>query len=98
MKKIFRVLIAFFDRGAVSTMRLMRCILMPKKVSWVRRTYLCGEDFQSGQNVDHRNIWLVERIKFLISAFAVDVYAYARISSHYHNVRVYLLWFGRIVV
>ena len=52
----------------------------------VRRAYLCGEDFQSGQNFDHRKIWLVERIKFLASVFAIDVCAYAVMSNHYHLV------------
>ena len=52
----------------------------------VRRAYLCGEDFQSGQNFDHRKIWLVERIKFLASVFSIDVCAYAVMSNHYHLV------------
>ena len=52
----------------------------------VRRAYLCGEDYQSGQNFDHRKIWLVERIKFLASVFSIDVCAYAVMSNHYHLV------------
>ena len=42
----------------------------------VRCAYLCGEDYQSGQNFDHCKGWLVERIKFLSSVFAIDVGAY----------------------
>ena len=52
----------------------------------VRRAYLCGDDFQSGHNFDHRKVWLVERIKFLASVFAIDVCAYAIMSNHYHLV------------
>ncbi len=52
----------------------------------VRRAYLCGEDYQSGQNFDHRKVWLVERIKFLSSVFSIDVCAYAVMSNHYHLV------------
>ena len=31
----------------------------------VRRAYLCGDDFQTKQNFDHRKQWLVDRSKFL---------------------------------
>lgn len=52
----------------------------------VRRAYFFGEGYQSGQNYDHRKGWLVERIKFLSSAFAIDVRAYAIKSNNYHPV------------
>lgn len=35
---------------------------------------------------DHRKGWLVERIKFLSSVFAIDVCAYALMTNHYHLV------------
>lgn len=52
----------------------------------VRRAYLCGEDFQTQKNFDHRKGWLVERVKFLSSVYAIDVCAYAVMSNHYHLV------------
>jgi hypothetical protein len=52
----------------------------------VRRSFLCGEDPLTGQNFDHRKQWLVERLKFLASIFAVQIPAYAVLSSHYHIV------------
>jgi len=47
---------------------------------------LCGEDSYSGENFDHRKVWVVERIKQLASVFAIDVCAYAVMSNHYHLV------------
>lgn len=52
----------------------------------VRRAYLCGDDYQTQKNFDHRKVWLVERIKHLASVFAIDVCAYAVMSNHYHLV------------
>ena len=52
----------------------------------IRRVYLCGEDFHAQQNFDHRKVWLVEKIMFLASVFAIDVCAYAVMSNHYHVV------------
>ncbi|MCX8072020.1 MAG: transposase [Candidatus Binatia bacterium] len=52
----------------------------------VRRAHLCGRDFHTGKNFDHRKEWLVERIRTLAGIFAVKVFAYAVMSNHYHLV------------
>ena len=51
----------------------------------VRRAYLCGEDFQSGQNFDHRKVWLVERINFLASVFAIDEESWIESVARFHH-------------
>ncbi len=52
----------------------------------VRRAFLCGEDSASGRNFDHRKPWVVERIAWLASIFAIRVCAYAVLSNHFHLV------------
>lgn len=52
----------------------------------VRRAFLCGKDKYSGNCYEHRRKPIVERIKFLASAFNIDVCAYSIMSNHYHLV------------
>ena len=47
----------------------------------VRRAYLCGADSHTKQNYEHRRQWMVDRIRFLTSVFAIDVAAYAVMSN-----------------
>jgi hypothetical protein len=50
----------------------------------VRRAFLCGFDPLTGQDFSHRKEWMLERMRFLASVFAVDVFAYAIMINHFH--------------
>lgn len=52
----------------------------------IRRSYLCGDDSYSGQNFDHRRIWIQDCIKHLSTVFSIKIAAYAIMSNHYHLV------------
>jgi REP element-mobilizing transposase RayT len=52
----------------------------------VRRAFLCGFDPLTRHDFSHRKAWLLERMRFLASVFAVEVCAYAILANHYHLV------------
>jgi len=50
----------------------------------VRQAFLCG--VRGKTDFSHRKHWLLNRLKLLSPAFAVDIYAYAIMSNHFHLV------------
>jgi hypothetical protein len=42
----------------------------------VRRAYLCGVDYITGQSYEHRREWVEKRIRQLASIFTIDVAKY----------------------
>jgi REP element-mobilizing transposase RayT len=52
----------------------------------VRRAWLWGVDEYAGKDYSHRKEWVIERLRELSKAFAIEVCAYAVLSNHYHTV------------
>ena len=52
----------------------------------VRRARLCGFDPLTGRDFSHRKAWILDRLRFLGSIFAVDVCAFSVMDTHLHNI------------
>ena len=52
----------------------------------VRAAFLCGIDPLTGVSFDHRRQWMLDRLTELTEIFAVDVCAYALLSTRYQLV------------
>ena len=47
----------------------------------VRRAFLCGDDPLTGRNLDHRKVWIRDRLAFLAGIFSIDVLSYSVLSD-----------------
>ena len=52
----------------------------------VRRCFLMGDDPVTGNNYDHRKVWLDEELKRLAAQFGIDLLCQAILSNHFHLV------------
>ena len=50
----------------------------------VRRCFLLGSDPVTGNNYDHRKIWIEEQLQRLSACFGIDLLCFAILSNHFH--------------
>lgn len=50
----------------------------------VRRAYLLGKDPLTGKDHTHRREWFIQRLRLLVSCFAIDIAFEAILSNHFH--------------
>ena len=73
-------------------MRLARCeVIDPDAVTvahvynrTVRRCFLMGDDPISGENFDHRKVWIEQTLEQFAGLFGIDLIGYAVLSNHFH--------------
>ncbi len=53
----------------------------PPAQLWIWKLTICGDDPLTGTNFDHRQQWLVDRMKTLAAVFAVDICSYSMLST-----------------
>jgi len=52
----------------------------------VRRAYLCGINYNTNENYEHRRAWVEQELLYQAQVFAIDIATYAIMSNHYHVV------------
>ncbi len=52
----------------------------------VRRAFLYGADENTGQSIEHRRLWIRQRLEFLASVFGIDCLTYTVMHNHMHLV------------
>ena len=68
----------FMQADIIGTFHLiMRC---------VRRAFLQGIDEYFGKDYQHRKFWIIDKIKLLLEAYAIDIASFANMDNHYHLV------------
>ena len=50
----------------------------------VRRCFLLGNDPVTGNNYDHRKVWIEEQLQRLAACFGIDLLCFAILSNHFH--------------
>ena len=50
----------------------------------VRKSFLCGEDRDSGVSYEHRRQWIEDNLLFLSQVFTIEICAYSILHNHYH--------------
>jgi hypothetical protein len=50
----------------------------------VRRCFLFGDDPVSGNNFDHRKVWIEDHLQHFAACFGIDLLGFAILSNHFH--------------
>jgi hypothetical protein len=65
-----------FDPGEIAIAHVMN--------RTVRRCFLLGDDPVSGNNYDHRKVWIEQYLRQLAASFGIDLLGFAILSNHFH--------------